>query len=156
MINSSLNFNKSFRKIFEKLLTSKFHERTTGAIKNCLRVNNTYVIALIISYDNNGIKLKKLYRLLSFFLYSLIDYYVCIDYLSCQSKTLSKISSKPIFEKISYNVFLGIGIPELLLNLVTCHGFVKKPNSTVILNFRSRLVNNYLSKGLYIIEKDSK
>ena len=33
---------------------------------------------------------------------------------------------------------------------------MKKPNSTVILNCRSRLVNNYLSKGLYIIEKDSK
>ena len=33
---------------------------------------------------------------------------------------------------------------------------MKKPNSTVILNFRYRLVNNYLEKGFYIIEKDSK
>ena len=33
---------------------------------------------------------------------------------------------------------------------------MKKPNSTVILNCRSRLVNNNLAKGFYIIEKDSK
>ena len=32
---------------------------------------------------------------------------------------------------------------------------MKKPNSTMILNFRSRLINNYLAKGFYIIEKDS-
>ena len=33
---------------------------------------------------------------------------------------------------------------------------MKKPNSTVILNFRSRLINNYLAKGFYIIKKVSK
>ena len=33
---------------------------------------------------------------------------------------------------------------------------MKKPNSTVILNFQFRLINNYLSKGFYIIEKESK
>ena len=33
---------------------------------------------------------------------------------------------------------------------------MKKPNSTMILNFRSRLINSYLEKGFYIIEKGSK
>ena len=33
---------------------------------------------------------------------------------------------------------------------------MKKPNSTVILNFRSRLVNNYLAKGFCMIENYSK
>ena len=33
---------------------------------------------------------------------------------------------------------------------------MKKYNSTVILNFRSRLINNYLSKGFFIIEQTSK
>ena len=42
------------------------------------------------------------------------------------------------------------------MNLVSCHGFVLKPNSTVILNFRSRLVNNYLSNRFLIIEHNSK
>ena len=33
---------------------------------------------------------------------------------------------------------------------------MKKPDSTVILNCRSRMINNYLEKGFYIIENDSK
>ena len=61
-----------------------------------------------------------------------------------------------IFEQTSFNILLGIGIPELLMDLVSCHGFMKKPSSTVILNCRSSLVNNYLAKGYFIIEKDSK
>ena len=44
----------------------------------------------------------------------------------------------------------------MLLNLVSCNGLTKKPYSAVILNFLSRLVNKYLTKRLYITEKDSK
>ena len=99
---------------------------------------------------------KKVYKVLSCVVYFLMKCFVCIDYLSCQSKTLSSISSKPIFEEISLNLSLVIGIPELLLNLVYFHGFMKKPNSTVILNCRYRLISNYLEKGFYIIEKDSR
>ena len=32
---------------------------------------------------------------------------------------------------------------------------MKKPNSTVILNFQYRLIKHYLAKGLYIIERYS-
>ena len=71
-------------------------------------------------------------------------------------KNLSTISFNIIFDQTSFNKLTGIGIPELLLNLVTCHGFKKKPNSTVILNCLYLLVNNYLSKVLFMIEKDSK
>ena len=88
--------------------------------------------------------------------YTLIENYVCIDYLSCQSKTLSEILCNPKFKDTSFNILIGIGIPELLLNLVSCHGFIKKPNSNVILNCRSRLINNDLSKGLSIIEQNTK
>ena len=89
---------------------------------------------LIIIYEDNGGNVKRMYRVLICFVYYLIDNYVCIHYLSCQSKTLISISSKPTFEQTSFNVLLGIGIPELLVNLVSCHGFTKKPNSTVMLN----------------------
>ena len=44
----------------------------------------------------------------------------------------------------------------MLLNLVSCHGFMEKPNATFILNFQYLLVNNYLAKGFFIIEKESK
>ena len=88
-------------------------------------------------------------------IYNLIDNYVCIDYLLCQSKTLSSISSNPTLKDTCFNLLLGFGIQELLLNLVSSHGFMKKPNSTVITNYQSRLINNYLAKGFPIIEQNT-
>ena len=79
-------------------------------IKDILKNKNTCAMALIMSYDNNGIKPKKLYRVLSCDVYYLIDYYVRIDYLLCQSKTLSTNFYKPTFEQTSLNVLLGISI----------------------------------------------
>ena len=96
-----------------------------------------------------------MYRVLSCVLYSVIENYACIDYLCCQYKTLSSISSDKISEQASYNILLGIGIPEVLMNLVSCHGFVEKPNLTSILNLRSRLVDYYLAKIIVIIQHNS-
>ena len=42
------------------------------------------------------------------------------------------------------------------MNLVSYHGFMKKPNSTVILNFWYILVNYYLAKGFAVLGKKSK
>ena len=117
---------------------------------------NTSVMALIMIYENNGEIPKQLYRVLSCVVYSFIDNYVFIEYLSCQSKILSAISCNTTFEDTSFNILLSIGIPELLLNLVSCHGLTNKSNPTVILNLQSRLINNYLSKGFYIIEQGAK
>ena len=83
----------------------------------------------------------KVYRVLSCVLYSIIENYFCIGYLCCQSKTLSIMYSDKIFEQAKYNILIFIGIPEVLINFVSCHGFMEKPNSTVILNFQSHLVN---------------
>ena len=80
--------------------------------------------------------------------------YVCIDYPSCQLKTLRIISSNIIFKQTIFNILLVIGIPEMLMNLVYCHGFMEKPNATVILTFRYHLVNNHLAKGFFTIEKN--
>ena len=117
MINPSFNFNKVSREQVEKYLSSTFHDRTMETIRDCMRSKNTCVMALIMFYENNGVKQKIMYRLLRCILYTIIDTYVFIDYLSCQSKTLSTISSKPTFEQTSFNILLGIGITELLLNL---------------------------------------
>ena len=116
---------------------------------------NTSVMAIIMICENNGKEKRKMYRVLSFVVYSLIENCVCIDYLPCQSKILCGISRNPTFKETSLNLLLGIGIPELLLDLVSCHGFMTESNSTVILNWRSRLINNYLSKGLFVIEQGS-
>ena len=79
--------------------------------------------------------------MLSCVFFSVIDNYVSIDHICCQSKTLSAISSDKIFYQASYNILLGFGIPGVLINLVNFHGFMKKPNSTVILDYQSRLVH---------------
>ena len=68
-------------------------------IKDCLSKNNTCVVALIMFYENNRLNTKQVYRVLSCVLYSIIKNYVCFNYLSCQSKTFSFISSKLTFEK---------------------------------------------------------
>ena len=59
-------------------------------------------------------------------------------------------------KQTSFNILLGIEILELLLNLVSCHRFTKKPNTILILNCQSRLVNKYLAKLLFIIKMESK
>ena len=79
-------------------------------IKDYVIKKNTCVMSLIMFYETNGIKPKKVYIVLSFFNYLRYNY-VCIDYLLCQSKTLSTISSNIIFKQTSFNISLGIGIP---------------------------------------------
>ena len=56
-----------------------------------LKNKNTCVMALIMISDNNGGNAKKVYRGSSCVVYSLIENYVCIEYISFQSKSLSSI-----------------------------------------------------------------
>ena len=95
-----------------------------------------------------------MHRVLSCVVYTIIEKYFCIDYLSYQSKTVSTTLWNPTFKDKSFKLLLGIGITELLLNLLSFHGFIKKPNPTVLLNFWTCLINNYLSKGFFIIEQN--
>ena len=57
-----------------------------------------------------------------------------------------------MFGKTSYNELLGIGISEVLLNLISCHVFMKKTKETVILLCHYCLVNYNLSKRFVILE----
>ena len=59
MINPWLNCNKILREKFEKWLSVSFHKNKMEKIKDCQRNNNTCVIALMIFYENNGVKQKK-------------------------------------------------------------------------------------------------
>ena len=97
----------------------------------------------------------KFFRVLSCVVYSFIDNYIWIEYLGCQSKKLSVISFDQIFDFISYNELLGIGIPDVLMNLISCHGFIKDTNSTVVILYRTPLVEYYLAKVFVILEHNS-
>ena len=93
-------------------------------IRDIMKNKDTCIIALIMFYESKGKKSIKLYRVLSCVLYYPMENSVCIDYLYYQFKTLIIISSNRIFEQKIYNILLGIGIPEVLLNLVSCHGLM--------------------------------
>ena len=56
----------------------------------------------------------------------------------------------------SYNELLIIGIPAVLMNLISCHGFMKDKNSTVILLCCNWLMEYYLAKEFFILEHNSK
>ena len=81
--------------------------------------------------------------MLSCVIYTIIDKYVCIDYLGSKKSKLSDLkigrtgSSK--HNVMDYNNWLGIGIPDLLLNLLSCHGFLKNNDSVVILKCPNRM-----------------
>ena len=88
MINPYLCINKIFREKNQKCLGCYFSTKTMKAIRYCLMNKNTYVMALLMIYENSGKYIGKVYRVLSCVVYTLIDNYVCIYYISCQTKTL--------------------------------------------------------------------
>ena len=47
---------------------------------------------------------------------------------------------------------MGIGIPDLLMNLFSCHVLLKNIKSIVILKCPKRILEYYFSKGLGILE----
>ena len=79
---------------------------------------------------------KKAFKVLSCVIYKITSNYVCID-LACEYKFLSElpVGTGGGFKhgNKSYDRILGIGIPDLLMNLVSCHGFLKNKKSVVIL-----------------------
>ena len=85
--------------------------------------------------------------------YCIINNYVCDDYLCCL-KTKLYVENKG-FKNKKYNDISGIGIPELLINIISCNVFVNDTKSDVILSCHRKLVDYYISKGFVILEKNS-
>ena len=56
--------------------------------------------------------------------------------------------------KNNYNNVLVIGIPDPLLNLLSCHGFLKNNDSAVILKCPNRMPEYYFNKVFVIFECD--
>ena len=76
-------------------------------------------------------------------IYTIIDKYVCIDYLGSKKSKLSGLKTgctgSNKHNGMDYNNVLGIGIPDILLNLLSCHGFLKNIDYVVILKFPNRM-----------------
>ena len=52
----------------------------------------------------------------------------------------------------SYDKILGIGITDLLMNLMSCHGFLENKNSVIILKCPKRMLEYYFSKWFTVFE----
>ena len=48
---------------------------------------------------------------------------------------------------MDYENLFGIGIPDILLNMLSCHGFLKNDDSIVILKCPNIMSEYYLNKG---------
>ena len=89
--------------------------------------------------------------MLSCVIYTIIDKYFCIDYLGTKKLKISDLkiaftgSSK--HDGLDNNNLFEIAIPDLLLNMLSCHGFLKNNDSVVILKFPNRMSEYYFSKG---------
>ena len=52
----------------------------------------------------------------------------------------------------SFNKILGIGIPDLLMNLMSCHNFLKNKNSVVVLKCPKSMLEYCFSKVFSLLE----
>ena len=109
------------------------------------------MLALVIFYESGEINPRKMFRVLSCVVYTIINTCVCIDYLDTEKKKISDLkinftgSSK--HDGMDYNNFFGIGIPDLLLNMLSCRGFLNNNDSVVILKCPNRMYEYYFNKG---------
>ena len=118
MMNPNLNRNRSFKDQVKVCLKKKFGPDTNTHIAKRLSKNNTRVLALVIFYESGEKIIRKMFRVLSCVIYTIIDKYVCIDYLGSEKSKLSDLrlgcTGSNENNGTDYDNVLGIGIPDLL------------------------------------------
>ena len=76
---------------------------------------------------------------------------MCIEYLCTLNNRLSEINIDNSFlhkhDDKDYNNLFGIGIPDILMNMVSCHGFINNNDSIVILKCPNQMSQYYFNKG---------
>ena len=53
-----------------------------------------------------------------------------------------------------YDNVLGFGIPDMLMNLLSCQGYLKNNDSVFILKYPNRMFEYYFNKGFVIFDCD--
>ena len=145
----SIKQNNSFKTQLEEIISSVFAVPTVQVTKRVLKKYNTCVIALLEFYENRKTIILKV---LGSVIYLIIIKYVCADYL-CIQQVLLSLKNK-LFQNITFNYISGIFIPVLLMNIMSCRGFLKEYNATVILKCRMKLVSYYLSNKFVVINEN--
>ena len=101
------------------------------------------MITLVVYYEHGNLNPRKMFKVLSCVIYTIIDRYVCIDYLGKEINKISKLklgsSLKTRHEDKDYDKLFGIGIPYIFMNMLSCQGFINNNDSIVILNCPNRI-----------------
>ena len=109
------------------------------------------MLALVIFYELGSSNTRKMFKVLSCVIYTIIDRYVCIDYLGKEIMKISELrlgcTLKSKHEGMDYENLFGIGITDLLLNMLSCHIFLNNNESIVILKCPNRMSEYYFNKG---------
>ena len=150
MINPNLSINKDFKEQVKICMKTKFATTTQQHISKKLLKPNTRVLTLVMFYETRKNNSKKLFKVLSFVIYNIISNYVCIDCLGSENffkviYVLVLVGGLKHFNE-SYDKILGFGIPDLLMNLLSCHGFLKKNDYVVIIKILIGCLNTILIK----------
>ena len=120
MPDPNLNHNKAFKDQVERSTISTFDLKKCYTLKTFQKIKNTRALALIIclweqKYNNiQGVRISYLLNNLQIW---------CVDYLCLQQVLLSLVHK--VFGKTIFNNISGIIIPEVLYNIMSCHGFLK-------------------------------
>ena len=80
-MNPNLHKNFVFKEQVKGCLKNTFCPSTNIHIGKILLKTNTRVLALVMLYENRGGDTRKMFRVLSCVIYTIINKYVCIDYL---------------------------------------------------------------------------
>ena len=96
-----------------------------------------------------------MFKLLDTFFYCIIHNKFFLDYMFLQIYP-KLYSFDQLFEDTYYNSINVIFIPEVLMNIVSCHKFLKENPPTLILTCRRSLLSYHLSKIFVILPQNSK
>ena len=84
MLNPVLHTNKAFKDQVKACLNNTFGADTNKNINKTLMKRDTRVLALVVFYELGNFNPRKMFRVLSCVIYTIIDRYFCIDYLGTE------------------------------------------------------------------------
>ena len=105
----------------ESYLANTFIYKIMTPIRKVLNKEKTCVLSLMMLYENRK---SMIFKVLHSVVYCIMENYVCVEYLCCPKTKLHVHFSNKGFENTTYRDILGILIPELLMNTISCNGVV--------------------------------
>ena len=115
--------------------------------QNELSKNDVSIHSLTIFYYSIN---TLVYKDIGGVMHTIIDEYIFVYYLGLIQEKLSKHDNN--FKNNNFKDLSGLVIPDIFMNVISCHLFVKSSISTLILKCCNDLVPYYTSKVFVIVE----